>query len=262
MRVMRLSPLSLTVLLTLAGCANSRVSFSGEPKYGKTAADDLKAGEEEIKSHDFDLAVKFLDHVKNRYPFSKEAIVAELMAADARFEQGHYLEAADAYANFAKLHPNHEKVDYAEFRCGYCYYKDAPGELFILPPSYERDLKQLRQAVTKLEEFRTKRPTSSYLPEAEKALAEARSRLADHDWYVANFYAKRKHWAGAAGRLEGLIKDYPGSHYETEALLTLAQVYIQMNERFRAQQTLQQLIVKHPDDSRRPEAEKLLASIR
>jgi FimV-like protein len=65
-----------------------------------------------------------------------------------------------------------------------------------------------------------------------------------------------------AGRLETLIKDYPGTRHETEAMMKLAETYLEMKERFRAQQTLQKLIAEHPADSRRVEAEKLLASIR
>ena len=87
-------------------------------------------------------------------------------------------------------------------------------------------------------------------------------RLADHEWYAAEFYEKRGHLAGAAGRLETLVRDYPGSPRAPEALLRLAGIYLKQDERYRAQQALQQFIVKHPDDPRRPEAEKQLASLR
>ena len=73
---------------------------------------------------------------------------------------------------------------------------------------------------------------------------------------------KRKHWAGAAGRLEALVKTYPDSPRGPEALMAIANAYIAIDERYRAQQALQQLIVKHPQDPRRAEAEKLLASLR
>jgi outer membrane protein assembly factor BamD len=63
-------------------------------------------------------------------------------------------------------------------------------------------------------------------------------------------------------RLEHLVREYPDSPREGEALLRLAEAYLKMDERFRAQQALQQLIVKHPQDPHRAAAEKLLASIR
>ena len=253
---------ALFVVATFAGCAGSRVTWGGEPKYALTAAENLRIGEEELKSKDYELAAKFFERTKNRFPFSKEAVIAELRIGDAKFGQSLYVEAAAAYASFVKLHPNHEAVDYAQFRIGLSHYKDAPTDFFLFPASYELDLRQIRAAVEELEEFVKARPESKHVAEAKATIAEAKARLADHDWYVAKFYAKRNHWAGAASRLEGLIKDYPGSPRETEAMLELARAYLEMNERHQAQQTLQRLIAKYPNDERRAEAEKLLASIR
>jgi len=106
------------------------------------------------------------------------------------------------------------------------------------------------------------RPTSPDRPEAEKLLAAVRDRLAAHEWYVADFYMKRRRWAGAAGRLEGILKDFPGSRREPEAMLLLAQSYLAMAEDFRAQQAAQRLVARYPDDPRRAEAEALLARLR
>jgi outer membrane protein assembly factor BamD len=179
-----------------------------------------------------------------------------------KFEQDRYVEAADAYQQFVRLHPTHEQADYAAFRVGLSHWKDGPSDFVLFPPAYEKDEQQVRDAAKAFEDFVKKFPESKYRPEAEKLLAQARNRLAEHEWYVAEFYAKRGHWAGAAGRLEALVKEYPGSGREPEALYQLAQAYLKLDERFRAQQALQQLIVKHPQDPRRDQAEKLLASLR
>jgi outer membrane protein assembly factor BamD len=259
---MRSSLLAFAPAALLLACASSHVSLTGEVRYGKTAEEDYKAGEDELKSKNYVEATKFFEHVKNRYPFSKYAALSELRVADLKFDQDHFIEAADAYQQFVKLHPAHEKADYAAFRVGLSHWKDGPSEFMLFPPSYEKDQVQVRDTAKALDDFVKKYPTSKYKPEAEQLLAQARSRLAEHEWYVAEFYAKREHWAGAAGRLEALVKEYPGSPRESAALLQLAEVYLKLDERYRAQQALQQLIVKHPQDPRRPEAEKLLASLR
>jgi outer membrane protein assembly factor BamD len=95
-----------------------------------------------------------------------------------------------------------------------------------------------------------------------KLLAEGRGRLAAHEWYVGEYYWKRSRWAGAAQRYQTLVERYPGSAQEAEALLKLAQACVKLDEKHRARTALQKLIVKHPQDPRRPEAEKLLASLR
>jgi len=255
----RLAPFLL--LLATIACAGGR-GLSGDIKFGKTAEDDYKSGADELKDKNYPEATKYFEHVKSKYPFSRYAALSELRLADVAFAQERFVESADAYSQFIKLHPTSDQADYAAFRVGFSHWKEAPGDFMLFPPSYERDLAAVRNAQKSLESFTKSYPDSKYRPEAEKLLADLRSRLAEHEWYAYQFYAKRARWPGAAARLERLVKDYPGSRREPEALLALADVYLKLDERFRAQQALQQLIVKHPQDPRRAEAEKLLAALR
>jgi outer membrane protein assembly factor BamD len=258
---MRRALLLLAALAPLAGCSKN-VSITGKLNYGKTAEDNYQAGVEELKGGHYAEATKFLEYVKTKYPFSKFAALAELRIADLKFKQERWPEAAEAYKSFVQLHPTNEDVDYAEYRVGLSHFRDAPEEFFLFPPAYEKDQHSLESAVTDFRDLLQSRPSSKYASDAKARLAEAITRLARHEWYVAEFYYKRKRWAGAAGRLEGLVKNYPDSKYDVEALFKLADVSLKMNEKHRAQKALQEVVVKHPDDPRRPEAEKQLASIR
>jgi outer membrane protein assembly factor BamD len=249
-------------LLPLLACSSSRTSITGEVRYGATAEEDYQYGVEELEKGNWIESQKFLDHVRTKYPFSKYAALAELRLADAKFRQERYLEAAEAYDAFVKLHPTHEEADTAEFRAARSHYEEAPSDFLVFPNAFEKDQRQLRTAVDKLKYFLASRPDSKHRKEAEALLGEAQGRLAAHEWYVAEFYFKREHWGGAAGRLETLLKEYPGSRHEPEALLRLAKAYLGQDEAFRAQQTLQRFLAKHPDDPRRPEAEALLAGLR
>jgi outer membrane protein assembly factor BamD len=255
-------PLALALLLSLAMACSSTRTLSGDLIFGKTAEEDYASGVQEMKSKNWLEAAKFLERVRTKYPFSRFAPLAELRLADAKFEQDRFVEAADAYAQFVKLHPTHEEVDYGAFRVGFSRWKDGPSEFMLFPPSYEKDLSQVREAAKALGDFVAKYPESKFRPEAEKLAAQARGKLAEHEWYAAEFYAKRDRWPAVVGRLETLVKDFPGSGREPAALLQLAQAYLKLDDRFRAQQALQRLIVKHPQDPRRPEAEKLLAALR
>lgn len=249
-------------LLPLLACASSRVSITGEVRYGKSAEEDYQAGVEEMDKSNWLESQKFLEHVRTKYPFSKYAALAELRLADARFRQDKFLEAAEAYDGFVKLHPNHEEADYAEFRAALSHFKDAPSDFALFPSAAEKDQRQLRTAVEKLQAFLKARPDSRHRDEAAQVLADAQGRLARHEWYVAEFYFKRRHFAGAAGRLETLLRDYPGSRYEADALLKLAEAWLGQDEAFRAQQALQRFLARFADHPRRPEAEALLAGLR
>jgi outer membrane protein assembly factor BamD len=253
--------LAASVLLALAACSK-HVSFSGEAKILPTAEENYQAGVELLKDGSIPDATKFFEYVKTKFPFSKYASLAELRLADAKFQDGKFAEAADAYAQFVQLHPAHEELDYAEFKVGESYLKDAPSEFLLFPPAHEKDLRQVRKASDALKKFVDKYPKSKRTPEAKKLYEDAQTRLASYEWYVAEFYFKREKWAGAAGRYETLVEKYPGSKHEVDALMKLAQAAVELKEPYRARTALQKLIVTHPKDPRVPDAEKMLASLR
>jgi outer membrane protein assembly factor BamD len=258
-----LRPLALAAaLLSLAACGGRHVSLSGQVKYGKAAEDDYAAGVELAKDGSFPEAQKFFEHVKTKYPFSKYAALADLRIADLKFSQKLWVEAVDAYQEFARLHPTHEDVDYAEFRVGLAHLEDGPNDFLLFPPSFEKDQRQVEAAANSFAAFLQKYPDSKLVPEAKKYLAQANGRLAEHEWYVAEFYFKREMWAGAAGRYETLVGKYPGTRHEAAALLKLAEACVKLDEKHRARTALQKLIVSHPQDPRRAKAEELLAKLR
>lgn len=257
-----LRPIALAALLTLAACGGKHVSLSGAPKFGNAAEDDYAAGVELLKDGSFPEAQKFFEHVKTKYPFSKYAALSDLRLADAKFDQKLWSEAIAAYEEFLRLHPSHEEVDYAFYRIGLAHLEDGPSDFMFFPPSFEKDQRQVEAAAGTFRAFLQKYPQSKLAPEAKKHLDEANARLAEHEWYVAEFYFKRDKWAGAASRYETLVDKYPGSRHEPEALMKLAEACVKMDEKHRARTALQKLIVSHPKDPRRPEAEKLLAKLR
>ena len=119
--------------------------------------------------------------MKQKYPFSKFAVMAELALADTQFARGNYAEAIDSYKSFSRLHPTHEKVEdgYVAFKIGESYYKDMPDDVWILPPSYEKDQSAVVDAQRELNDFLKKFPDSSYAeagPGAPQGGSEAAGR--------------------------------------------------------------------------------------
>ncbi|HEU4385146.1 MAG TPA: outer membrane protein assembly factor BamD [Anaeromyxobacteraceae bacterium] len=249
----------LLLLALLAACGGAAPTVAGEKK---PAEDDYNAAVAALEDKSYPEAQKLFERIKTKYPYSKYAPLSELRLADLRFKEEKYPEAAEAYAQFVKMHPTHEEVDYAAFRVGLARYRDMPSDFFLFPATYERDMSAAEGARKGFDDFVAKYPKSKYAEEAKKKLDEVKGRFADREWYVASFYRKRERWPGVAVRLERLVKEYPGSPREPEALMGLAEAYLKMNERFRAQQALQQLLVRYPKDPHRAEAEKLLASLR
>jgi outer membrane protein assembly factor BamD len=274
--------LAAALALVLAACTSKYTTFTGELKLGKTPEENYQRGVHELKAGNYTEAVKFFEFVRTKYPFDKHAALAELRLADAKYDQDRFAEAAEAYKQFVALHPTSTEVDYARFRQGLSLFKDAPGDFALFPPAYEKDQRQTEAAVQVLQEFVQEEQAkadalaaakkdgnqplppeaSKYLADARKVLGNARARLAAREWYVAEYYYKRKKWAGAAGRYQALVDRFPGTGHEVEALLKLAEAHSALDQKHEARKALQKLIVEHPQDPARAVAEQRLAALR
>jgi len=253
------APLAAALLaLLLSACAKKAPAV----KYESPAEEDYAAATRLLDSHDFVDAQKMFERVRTKYPYSKYSALSDLRLADLKFAQQKYVEAAEAYTTFVKLHPNNPEVDYAAYRSAVARWQEAPSDFFFFPPVYERDLTQVIQAETAISDFLKKYPDSKYLAEAKALQGKIQGIMMARDWYAFDFYQKREKWQGCAYRLERILKDFPGNPREPEALYELASVYAKLQERYRAQQALQQLIVRYPASSYKPRAEKLLADLR
>lgn len=251
---------ALLAILALAGCAHVDTA-GGDVTYASDAKQNYDLGLEALKSGRHLDALKFFEYVRNKYPYATQAALADLSIADTNFEREKYLEAIEGYRNFLKMHPNHPKVDYAQFRVALSYYKDIPSDFVLFPPSTQKDQTSVRDARGAFEEFLRLYPDSSYTPEAKKLLADVRHRLAMHEMYVADFYLHRSRWNAAVGRLTRLLADFPGSGLDAEALLKLGRSHKELGEKDKAREALERLLREFPQAPEKSEAENLLKSV-
>jgi len=185
----------LLVLLTAASCSSV-----------ETKSDDpallMKEAEQEISNDHYLLALDKLREIRNKFPYSKFAVDAQLRLADVYFIQESYPEAAAAYESFRDLHPKHERVAHALFRVAKSYFKDAPEE-----PT--RDQSSSVRAMTAYSEFLAKFPADPAAAEARADLVALEARLGEKEWLVGEFYFKRGHYDAAKRRFERLIVQFP-----------------------------------------------------
>lgn len=259
MRLLR--AVCLTALLcTAAGCAALSSGQAGDPDFGADAASNLQQGDEALERKDFLQAERYYEHVRTKYPYLEVANEAELKLADLAYAQETYPEAREKFQSFIKLHPTHPKVDYAAYRAALTHFADIPSDLFILPPSIEKDQTEVRAALVALNDFVRQYPNSQYVPEAKEKIEETRRKLAEHELYVASFYARRERWKAVVQRLEGLLTNYPGTPVEEKALFDLHEAYVQLNDAEKARQTLQRVIERLPGTPAAERARRMMGS--
>src|SRR5512132_1102186 len=237
-------PLLLALTLALTACKTAHGAAGvdlEEPPATDEATAELKKGDESLENTDYTEAQRRFEAVKAQFPFSEAAIIADVRLADVQFASEQYAEARDRYDTFIKAHPTSALVDYAAFKSAQTWWKEAPSSVFFMPPAHQKDLAPVHGAVQALRQFLRDYPTSKHVPEAEQVLKEALTRLAEHEWYVAGFYAKRKHWDAVVTRLKTLLESYPNIGFDERALFMLHDAYVQLKDPQGAQDALKQI---------------------
>ncbi len=185
----------LWLVVGAAGCA----CLTGS-KQVESAEELAQKGMESFEEEDYKDALKAFNTLKERYPYSRYAILAELKVADAHFYRKEYPEAIGAYEDFVQLHPKNEAIPYVKYQIGLCYYEQMLSE--------DRDQTPTRLAILSFERLLKEHHDSAYASEATKKINDCRKLLAEHELYVGRFYYKSKHYSAALGRFEGVLTGY------------------------------------------------------
>ena len=192
-------------LLFLNGC-----SWFQEVEIDKSPEELAEEGGGHMDARRYSLAAESYQKLKDRYPYSNLAVMAELKIADAHFQNEAYIEARAAYAEFQKLHPNNEAAPYAAYQEGMCYVKRMTG--------YDRDQTPAENAINTFVRLQQTYPDSKYAGMALARMTEAQESIAHHELYVGEFYYKNEFYNSALGRFLGLVRNFPDTGYHAEAI--------------------------------------------
>ena len=158
-------------------------------------------GMEEYAVGNYTSAFDAFQEIIDRYPFSPEAMLAELKAADCRYYSGAYQEAKELYKQFEEKHPTNEAIPYTMFQVGMCD--------MARTDSIDRDPSGAHEAIKSFSQLLRVYPDSPYTTEAKARIRSAREFIVNHEYYVAVFYVRSKKYKAAQHRLKHLISTYP-----------------------------------------------------
>lgn len=173
------------------------------------AMDDFRTG-------NYHAALKTFEEIKDKFPFSDVAPLAELKAADSNYFMDKFGEALVLYEEFESNHPTNEAIPYVLFQIGMCYYAQIN--------TIDRDPGSASNAIEAFTRLQSSFPQSPYYEEVEARIRAARDFLAQHELYVATFYLRTDEVKQAQGRLEHLLANYPETSVAPQARELLAQV--------------------------------------
>ncbi len=196
-------------LLFAAGCGVNLKEFyfgdlfgkGGSSTIDKNAGQLAEEGMQKMREKDYEDALKAFQKIKEQYPYSKYAPLAELKIGDAHFHEKQYSEAALAYEEFSRLHPRNEVIPYVLYQIGMCR--------FLSFSTIDRDQGETQQAIEAFQRVIQAFPDSEYAQKAKKQLLECQKRIVAHEYYVGEFYFKQKKYVSAKDRLERISRDFP-----------------------------------------------------
>ena len=192
--------LALVLVVAFSGCSTVK-SWWSKPKPDQPPEVLAEKGIKNLQKKNYDDAIDSFEMLRDRYPYSDQALLAQLKVADAYFFKKKYEEANQAYREFKKLHPTNKAVPYCIFREGQSFYRQRS--------TIDRDQTYTQKAIEEFKRLKQKYPDSEYITKADYYLARCRQDLAEHEFYVAEFYYQTKRYQAAIDRYQALTQDYP-----------------------------------------------------
>jgi outer membrane protein assembly factor BamD len=218
------------VVLLLAACAAKEPPFDAVRVFSEA--------EQNMRTENYDKARKGYQEIQEKSPDKSYDAVIMLRIADTYYGEEKYSEALVEYQNFLNYHPVHKDAAYVQYQIAMCSYKELT--------TIDRDPTPAHAVVREMQKLLDKYPRSGFEDQAKQYIAICRDWIADYELYVAHFYWKTDLYKAAAGRCEKLLKDYPGSPAEKDALYYAGLSYLELGEKDQARTKFETLAQKYP----------------
>ena len=206
--------LGVMAILFLGACSTIDKYFGDDED--KTPDQLMQEGLSDMEKGKYENAFEAFQDIRDRYPYSKYAITAELKTADALFKRGDFDEAYEAYDDFERLHPKNKDIPYVIYQKGMCNFEQIntidreQGHTLKAKETFERLVRQF--------------PRSEYANRGRKNLRKCITYLGEYELYVGNFYYKMGFYRAALGRYNYILQNYPDMGQYHEAIENIREI--------------------------------------
>jgi outer membrane protein assembly factor BamD len=195
------------MLSLLGGCAGKQKAAN----ISQLGPEDLLSRAlKRMEQNEYENAIKSFQAIKDRYPYSKTVITAELKMAESHILLKDYESALAVYDDFEKLHPKDSNIPFVIYQKGMCNMDQIS--------TIDRDPTYTVKARSEFMRLIKRFPESEWSNKARAQLKKCLIYLAEYELYVGRFYYKMGKYASALDRFTFLIKNYPDMGQYHEAL--------------------------------------------
>lgn len=216
------------VLFLCAGCSlSSLLSYFQKKEPVRSTPEALYArGTQEYQDGSYKKAREFYTRLKEEHPLHEMAALAELGIADSFFSDKEYVDAENSYRDFLMLYPTSENIPYALYQIGMCHY--------LQIGAIDRDQTETIKARREFENLVARYPQSKFSTLAEKMIRECKQKMAEHEFYVGEFYFKQKKYDAALKRFETIAREYTGVGLDLKVEASIAETKARLAEEEKA----------------------------
>ena len=206
-------------ILLLTACKNEKkeVSVIEETSIDLQMIKAYNQGIKNLELGDALVAAKKFNEAEILFPQSKWAPRASLMSAYSYYSQDYFVNAIGELERFLETYPSHERVGYAYYLLGICYYDQIVDE--------KRDLKVIEDAKRNFEKVINDYPKSDFALDSEYKLELIEEILASKEMYLARYYIEREKWIPAINRYKKVLENYERTIFIEEALHRLVELH-------------------------------------
>ena len=206
-------------ILVLTSCKNEKkeVSVIEETSIDLQMIQAYNEGLKNLELGDAIVAAKKFNEAEILFPQSKWAPRASLMSAYSYYSQEYFSNAIGELERFLETYPSHERVGYAYYLLGICYYDQIVDE--------KRDLKVIEDAKKNFEIVIKDYPKSDFALDSEYKLELIEEILASKEMYLARYYIEREKWIPAINRYKKVLENYERTIFIEEALHRLVELH-------------------------------------
>ena len=151
------------------------------------------------------------------YPQSLWAPRSSLMSAYSFYYGSYYVDAIEELNRFKEIYPNHERIVYAYYLMGMCYYEQIADE--------KKDLGSIVDAQQNFKYVLENYPDSDFALDSQFKLELIQQILASKEMYLAKYYIEKEKWIPAINRYKNVLDKFETTIYIEEALHRLVEIH-------------------------------------
>jgi outer membrane protein assembly factor BamD len=252
---------ALLVLLAAVALASACASANGRQAVppGTPQPDQFlyERGKEALDNKKWLTAREFFKQVTETYTQSPVRPDAKLGIGDTYLGEGSaesLVLAIAEFQEFLSFYPTHPRADYAQYKLAMAHFKQMRAP--------QRDQTETRDAIREFENFVTRYPNSTLMPEVRDRLREAKDRLSEAEFEVGRFYYRIRWWPGAIDRLSSLLKDDPQFTARDGAYYYLGESLMKVNRMAEALPLYEKLVSEFEQSDYLEDARKRITEIK